>query len=106
VIFDFASFSFHVPVCGSAAKHATHPRKQNARVDPSVFVFMTPIESRCHFSSILFARLWGPNAASNTVSYAMNYSRSHDAAIRVYDDAGNVIETHEHKGLFGLPIET
>jgi len=26
------------------------------------------------------------------------YSRSHDAVIRVYDAAGNVIETHEHKG--------
>jgi hypothetical protein len=24
----------------------------------------------------------------------------HDAVIRVYDDAGNVIETHEHKGEF------
>jgi hypothetical protein len=28
------------------------------------------------------------------------FSRSHDAVIRVYDDAGNVIETHEHKGDF------
>jgi hypothetical protein len=28
------------------------------------------------------------------------FSRSHDAAIRVYDEAGNVIETHEHKGEF------
>ena len=28
------------------------------------------------------------------------YSRSHDAVIRVYDDAGNVIETHEHAGEF------
>jgi hypothetical protein len=28
------------------------------------------------------------------------YSRSHDAVIRVYDDAGNVIETHEHTGEF------
>ena len=27
-------------------------------------------------------------------------SSSHDAVIRVYDDAGNVIETHEHKGDF------
>ena len=27
-------------------------------------------------------------------------SRSHDAVIRVYDAAGNVIETHEHKGDF------
>ena len=25
-------------------------------------------------------------------------SRSHRAVIRVYDAAGNVIETHEHKG--------
>jgi hypothetical protein len=24
----------------------------------------------------------------------------HDALIRVYDDAGNLIETHEHKGDF------
>ncbi len=49
-----------------------------------------------------FGRLWydGPNAASNAVSYAMHYSRSHDALIRVYDDAGNVTETHEHKGDF------
>ncbi len=28
------------------------------------------------------------------------YSRSHHALIRVYDEAGNVIETHEHKGDF------
>ena len=28
------------------------------------------------------------------------YSRSHDAVIRVYDAAGNVVETHEHKGEF------
>jgi hypothetical protein len=26
--------------------------------------------------------------------------RSHDAVIRVYDEAGNVIETHEHEGEF------
>jgi hypothetical protein len=40
----------------------------------------------------------GPNAASNAVNYAMHYSRSQDAVIRVIDAAGNVIETHEHKG--------
>jgi len=32
--------------------------------------------------------------------YAKFRSRSHDAVIRVYDDAGNVIRTHEHKGQF------
>jgi hypothetical protein len=42
----------------------------------------------------------GPNAAVNAISYAAHYSRSHDAVIRVYDDACNVIETHEHKGDF------
>jgi hypothetical protein len=29
-----------------------------------------------------------------------NARRSHDAVIRVYDDAGNVIEMQEHKGDF------
>jgi hypothetical protein len=28
------------------------------------------------------------------------FSRSHDAVMSVYDAAGNVIETHEHKGDF------
>jgi len=32
-----------------------------------------------------------------------HYSRSHPAVIRVYDEAGNVIETHEHKGEFKEP---
>ena len=46
-----------------------------------------------------FGRLWygEPNAISNAVDYAKFRSRSHDAVIRVYDDRGNVIETHEHK---------
>ena len=49
-----------------------------------------------------FARLWygEPNAITNAISYAKFYSRSHDAVIRVYDDADNVIETHEHAGDF------
>src|SRR5215831_1988523 len=49
-----------------------------------------------------FGRLWyaGPNAVANAIGYARHYSRSHDAVIRVYNDAGNVIETHEHAGRF------
>ena len=49
-----------------------------------------------------FGRLWydGPNAATNAIGYAEQYSRSHDAVICVYDAAGNVIETHEHAGDF------
>jgi len=41
-----------------------------------------------------FGRLWygEPNAVSNAIGYAEHYSRSHEAVIRVYDEAGNVIE--------------
>jgi hypothetical protein len=41
-----------------------------------------------------------PNAVGNAIGYAIHYSRSYDAVIRVYDDGGNAIETHEHKGDF------
>ena len=49
-----------------------------------------------------FGGLWyaEPNAVSNAIGYAKFFSRSDDAVIRVYDKAGNVIETHEHKGDF------
>jgi hypothetical protein len=30
----------------------------------------------------------------------LGYRRSHHAVIRVFDDAGNLIETHEHIGDF------
>ena len=49
-----------------------------------------------------FGALWygGPNAISNAIGYAEHRSRSYYAVIRVYDNAGNVIETHEHAGEF------
>jgi hypothetical protein len=37
------------------------------------------------------------------MSYAKFFSRSHDAVIRVYDAAGNLIETHHHTGEFKVP---
>jgi len=43
-----------------------------------------------------------PNAVSNAIGYAKHRSRSHPAVIRVYGEAGNVIETHEHKGDFKM----
>ena len=45
----------------------------------------------------------GYDTPNNAIGYAMHSSRSHDALIRVYDDGGNVIETHEHKGEFKEP---
>ena len=47
-------------------------------------------------------RLWY-DTPDNAIGYAMHSSRSHDAVIRVYDEAGDVIETHEHKGEFKEP---
>jgi hypothetical protein len=57
------------------------------------------------FDVLPYSPLWytGLTAISNAISFAKFYSRSHDAVIRVYDDAGNVIETHEHAGEFKEP---
>jgi hypothetical protein len=41
-----------------------------------------------------------PAMQSPTQSFS---ARSHDAVIRVYDEPGNVIETHEHAGQFKEP---
>ena len=40
------------------------------------------------------------NAISNAIDYAKFFSRSHNAVIRVYDEAGNIIKMHEHAGDF------
>jgi hypothetical protein len=49
------------------------------------------------FSRLLY------DTPGNAVGYATHSSRSHDAVIRVYDNAGNMIETHEHAGDFKEP---
>jgi hypothetical protein len=41
-----------------------------------------------------------PSRAQAAKAARNKFSRSHDAVIRVYDETGNVIETHEHKGDF------
>ena len=45
-----------------------------------------------------FGRLW--YGEPNVISNAKFYSRSQDAVIRVFDEAGAVIETHESAGDF------
>ena len=49
-----------------------------------------------------FGRLWYEDASA-AVDYAKHSSRLHDAVIRLYDEAGNVIKTHEHAGDFKEP---
>jgi hypothetical protein len=48
-----------------------------------------------------FGRLW-VHEIPNAIGYAKFRSRSLDAVIRVYDDEGNVIETHQEAGDFGV----
>jgi hypothetical protein len=52
-----------------------------------------------------FGALWygEPDAIANAIGYAKFYSRSHDAVIRIYDAADNVIELHEQAGDFKEP---
>ena len=47
-------------------------------------------------------RLWY-GKVDDAIGYAQHRSRSHDALIRVYDESGNVIATHEHTGDFTKP---
>jgi len=56
-----------------------------------------PISDALPFGRVSYGE---PNAISNAIGFAKFFSRSHDAAIRVYDESGNVIETHEHVGDF------
>jgi hypothetical protein len=73
----------------SSRRYEIRPRKDHRGVDVTSDV-------------IPFGRLWygEPDAINNAIGYAKFYSRLHDAVIRVYDNAGNVIETHEHTGDF------
>ena len=52
-----------------------------------------------------YSPLWyrGRNAIRDAIGHANVCSRLHDAIIQIYDDAGNVIETHEHAGEFKEP---
>jgi hypothetical protein len=52
---------------------------------------------RCRFGRLSYG---DPDAISNAVGDAEFRSRSHEAVIRVYDETGDVIETHDQAGEF------
>jgi len=66
--------------------YEVRPRKDHRRVD-------------LISNALPFGRLWYTKP-DHAIGYAKFRSRSHRAVIRVYDDAGNVIQTCEHKGDF------
>jgi len=81
-------------VAASVKMHSQHVLRASTRKDRRGVDLIS--------DTLPFGRLWygEPNAISNAIGYAKFYSRSHQAVIRVYDDAGNVVETHEHAGDF------
>ena len=52
-----------------------------------------------------FGKLWygGPAAVSNAVGYAKCYGRSCDVVVRVFNEGGDLVETHEHTRQFQEP---
>ena len=76
-----------VPEPAAIHSYEVRPRKDKRRVD-------------LIFDALPFGRLWyaKPSAISNAIGYAKFRSRSHPAVIRVFDETGTVIETHEHAG--------
>ena len=71
-------------------------RPQDARA----LFLTTRLEERAEFSGSSPIAL---SSAHQRRDIAKFYSRSHQAVIRVYDAAQNLIETHEHKGDFKEP---
>jgi hypothetical protein len=75
--------------CASACQK--RPKLREIRITPVIFRFID-------FTS------FGKAFLSKISFYCQDKKFcSHNAVIRVYDEAGNVIETHEHKGDFKEP---
>src|SRR5262249_6846700 len=51
VSFDLDSFRFDVPACGSSAKLNSVPKKQSAKINPVVLIFMKQSNLDLHFPS-------------------------------------------------------
>ena len=95
-------------LCFPMHVYEVRPRKDKRGVDLISDVLLPPFF--CVFSAELCSldgtviRRHPAKLESTTLVGSRNAcSRSHDAVIRVYDAAGNVIETHEHKGDFKEP---
>jgi hypothetical protein len=90
---------FHVSIFNRMARHfkrvnAKHVYEVRPRQDKRGVDLIS--------DALPFGGLWYLEV-DDAIGYAKHRSRAHDAVIRVYDAAGNVIETHEHKGDFFEP---
>jgi hypothetical protein len=82
------------PTAPGAMTNSQHVYEVHPRKDKRGFDLIS--------DALPFGRLWygEPDAITTAIGYAKFYSRSHNAVIRVYDEAGNVIGTHEQSGEF------
>jgi hypothetical protein len=80
-------------VVATTRRHSAHVYEVRPRKDHRGVTLIS--------DALPFGRLW--YGEPNAIGYAKFFSRSHDAVIRVYDETGNVIQTHEHKGDFKEP---
>ena len=80
-----------MPPAGAQDVYELRPRKNGDGFDL--------ISDRLQRGPIWYA---GPDAVRNAVAYAKyrSRSRSHSAIIRVFDESGTAIETHESAGEF------
>jgi len=74
---------------------------QSARLSPETRAFL--VRTELFRANQITSKSRGRTLSGNAIGYSTFYSRSHCAVIRVCDDAGNVVETHEHAGDFKEP---
>jgi hypothetical protein len=79
---------------GSGERGCANPKKFHANLTSCWIAKL-----RFNVVAAAVGRVWY-SEVPHTIGYADFCSRSHDPVIRVYGDAGNVIETHEQKGEF------
>jgi hypothetical protein len=83
--------------------HGAHTARSQAtfELDPKHTALLT-IDMQDEFVRPGWTAYWVPEATriavSNAADYAKFLSRSYYAVIHIYDDAGNVIDTHEQAG--------
>jgi hypothetical protein len=72
----------------------THVYEVRPRADKRGFALIS--------EALPFGKLWH-GKADDAIGYAKFYSRSHIAIVRMFDDSGALIETHQSDGGFREP---
>ena len=77
-----------------AMSQSTHVYEVRPRADKRGFDLIS--------EALPFGKLWYCKS-DDAIGYVKFYSRSHMAVVRVFDDSGALIETHQSDGAFRAP---